>query len=204
MLDLNQKCNKNSFPDTSVWAEVLANSDEYVDQYYSAEKFENMPVVGISWQQAKDFCKWRTEMYEKTQKKYLNPPPKKLEYRLPSPSEWELVANAGYSSKFQKDIDKNEYPLNKLHNIVVKGEVSDSDYKGNPEATITAPVKMYFPNKYGVFNLFGNVSEITNVEGLAKGGGWLTEAKDLKAEKNFDYKKANATLGFRCVCEVYW
>ncbi len=87
---------------------------------------------------------------------------------------------------------------------MVYSENKDSDFKGNPDATITAPVKMYFPNKYGLYNLFGNVSEMTSVEGLAKGGGWQTEEKDIKAEKNFDYKEAKADLGLRCVCEIQW
>ncbi|MEX2590597.1 MAG: SUMF1/EgtB/PvdO family nonheme iron enzyme [Chitinophagales bacterium] len=192
----------SALPDTTVWKKEINDYDEYVNGYYNKIKFINCPVVGISWEQANAYCKWKTESANRE----LAEKPIELNYRLPTVAEWKLAAKAGYSQKLQKTIDKKGYPFNKLHNIVVY----DSTYKGlnkeevNPNASITAPVDMYFPNKYGIFNLFGNVAEMTAEEGVAKGGSWNHTEEEVALEKHQSYEKATAWLGFRCICEVKW
>ena len=50
-----------ALPDTLVWREKLSFNEPYVDYYLRHPAYQDYPVVGVSWNQAKDFCKWRTD-----------------------------------------------------------------------------------------------------------------------------------------------
>jgi sulfatase modifying factor 1 len=50
-----------SLPDTLVWSEELAYNEPYVEYYFRYPSYNYYPVVGVTWQQAHDFCIWRTD-----------------------------------------------------------------------------------------------------------------------------------------------
>ncbi|MBK7884259.1 MAG: SUMF1/EgtB/PvdO family nonheme iron enzyme [Chitinophagaceae bacterium] len=50
-----------ALPDTLVWREELAYNEPYVEYYFRYPSYNFYPVVGVSWQQAHDFCIWRTD-----------------------------------------------------------------------------------------------------------------------------------------------
>lgn len=52
---------KNALPDTLVWRSKLAYNEPYVEYYLRHPAYRDYPVVGVSWLQANDFCKWRTD-----------------------------------------------------------------------------------------------------------------------------------------------
>ena len=52
---------KRALPDTLVWREELAYNEPYVEYYFRYPSYNYFPVVGVSWQQAHDFCIWRTD-----------------------------------------------------------------------------------------------------------------------------------------------
>ena len=52
---------QRALPDTLVWREKLAYNEPYVNYYLRHPAYQDYPVVGISWNQANDFCKWRTD-----------------------------------------------------------------------------------------------------------------------------------------------
>lgn len=52
---------KNALPDTLSWRSPLAFNEKYVDYYLRHPAYRDYPVVGVSWLQASDFCKWRTD-----------------------------------------------------------------------------------------------------------------------------------------------
>lgn len=52
---------KNSLPDTNSWREKLGFNEKYVEYYLRHPAYRDYPVVGVSWQQASEFCKWRTD-----------------------------------------------------------------------------------------------------------------------------------------------
>ena len=52
---------KNATPDTLVWRNALAYNEPYVNNYLRHPSYSNYPVVGVSWIQASEYCKWRTD-----------------------------------------------------------------------------------------------------------------------------------------------
>ncbi|MDA3880046.1 MAG: SUMF1/EgtB/PvdO family nonheme iron enzyme [Prolixibacteraceae bacterium] len=48
-------------PDTLVWRSPLAYNEPYVNNYLRHPSYSNYPVVGVSWEQAAQYCKWRTD-----------------------------------------------------------------------------------------------------------------------------------------------
>ncbi len=52
---------QQTLPDTTVWREELAYNEPYVENYYRHPAFSFYPVVGISWEQAMAYSRWRTD-----------------------------------------------------------------------------------------------------------------------------------------------
>jgi formylglycine-generating enzyme required for sulfatase activity len=51
---------KDALPDTLVWREPLAYNEPMVQGYFRAKAFNDYPVVGVTWVQANNYCRWRT------------------------------------------------------------------------------------------------------------------------------------------------
>lgn len=201
--DTSNEYYKN-LPDTSVWKDANVIIDEsYFNNYFSNSAYRNYPVVGITYQQAVDYCKWRTGVVREIFKnqspnKYF---PQEFIYRLPTKQEWETVAQAGYSQKTLKDFEKKKYKgLPRYNATRAKNKSTSSTTHKNND--ILAPVYSYWENKYGVWQIFGNVAEMTNENGIAKGGSWKDKEEDVSADKDYSYNGPKSWLGFRCVCEI--
>ena len=52
---------ERALPDTLAWREKLAYNEPMVNYYLRHPAYRDYPVVGVSWRQATDFCKWRTD-----------------------------------------------------------------------------------------------------------------------------------------------
>jgi len=52
---------QNALPDTLCWRSPLGFNEKFVDYYLRHPAYRDYPVVGVSWLQANDFCKWRTD-----------------------------------------------------------------------------------------------------------------------------------------------
>ena len=50
-----------ALPDTLVWRSPLAYNEPMVQGYFRAKAFNDYPVVGVSWEQANKYCRWRTD-----------------------------------------------------------------------------------------------------------------------------------------------
>jgi hypothetical protein len=57
-------------------------------------------------------------------------------------------------------------------------------------------------NQRHMYNLVGNVSEMTSEEGKSFGGAWIHSMDEIQNNKIFLYTKPDYWLGFRCACTV--
>lgn len=186
----NSKEHLAVLPDTLVWRDSLSYNEPYVQYYYRHVGYRDFPVVGISYEQALAYCKWRTERvkeyYAIRYKKDWN-----IEYRLPTKEEWEFLSNNMLPS--DKKNKKGEYGMNCIRR---------DDTLSYAGIDVTTPVYSYYPNRFGLYNMFGNVAEMVSEKGIYKGGSWHHEQKYCRAGQNFEYTKPTSWLGFRCVCVV--
>ena len=203
-----------ALPDTLVWRDSIIYTEPLVEYYFRHPSFNNYPAVGISYEQAIEFCKWRTfvvnlGMYMDENKlrnfeEHLNDSfPIKVYYRLPTKKEWEMVASGklpvqefpyGYKDVYTKWKDKKV----RMFNCIFPGDPSpftDSII----EARYTQGIKSFFPNSFGTYNMIGNLAEMVSEKGTAKGGSFFHPLDSCKIFLDQHYERTEAWLGFRCV-----
>ncbi len=197
-------------PDTTVWEQPgVGGGLSFTSYYYRHPSYNNYPVVGISYKQAIAYCDWRSDMVNEYYSRHPSSNPiagKKYRYRLPTLKEWELMAaNKKDINIFPFGVDSTH---TKWHGKWVKSFNCKYDtavaYAGslNDRVALTATVNAYSDNAYGIYNLIGNVSEMTNTEGIAKGGNYTLPVNDCTITASQTYTTATSWLGFRCVCEI--
>ncbi|PLX07454.1 MAG: hypothetical protein C0596_10995 [Marinilabiliales bacterium] len=197
-------------PDTAVWSDDLAYNEPMAKLYFRHPAYSEYPLVGVSYDQAVMYCEWRSDrvnemLFIKINKlnidtlKTATDIPKYVNYRLPSVEEWEAIAQLPYSKRTQKKFRKKKMQGVKKYNLISRDTIISMS---SDMSDITAPAESYWPNKLGVYNIIGNVAEMTSQKELAKGGSWKHEPEEVTVESNFEYDKPHAWLGFRCICDV--
>ncbi|MDJ0714578.1 MAG: bifunctional serine/threonine-protein kinase/formylglycine-generating enzyme family protein [Prochloraceae cyanobacterium] len=194
----------------SVWRAVanLPLIDSYLDPYPSRFKSDNLPVEGVNWYDAIEFCK---RLSKKTGR----------QYRLPSEAEWEYACRAGTTTPFNfgKTIrsDFANYNGRRVYAKEPRGK-----YRKR-----TTPVGSFFPNSFGLYDMHGNVWEWcadfwhnnylgAPTDGSAwyvggdsnnspmRGGSWLDSPRFCRS--GYRSRKVrilrNYLFGFRVVCDV--
>ncbi|MEO1053716.1 MAG: SUMF1/EgtB/PvdO family nonheme iron enzyme [Bacteroidota bacterium] len=68
--------------------------------------------------------------------------------------------------------------------------------------TFTSPVASYFANKMGLYDVVGNVAEMTDQEGKAMGGSWNHPAEESTITSINNYEGPDTAVGFRLFMEV--
>ena len=101
----------NIYPDERIWVRDLTNAqvDILVENYFTTPPFDDYPVVGVTWQQARAFAYWRSKAsanYEwiADYLKYY-----RLNYNLPSEAQW-VYAAGGDMKNNETSSDSNELP----------------------------------------------------------------------------------------------
>lgn len=209
------------YPDTTVWIRDFSYSynEPMHNDYFWHDAYSDYPVVGISWQQAKAFCNWRTKFKNDDQKsrgrQFVN------QFRLPTEAEWEYAARGG--------IEGGTYPWGGPYVISDTGcfmanfKPQRGDYAADA-ALYTVEAKSYEPNDYNLYNMAGNVSEWTNSSydpgayeyvstmnpnagsgqnkrKVIRGGSWKDVAYFLQVStRDYEYQdSARSYIGFRTV-----
>ncbi len=152
------------YPDTTVWIKDFnyAYNEPLYEGYFWHTAYKNYPIVGVTWDQARAFCNYKTKRksdYNLSLKKKKQKP---MAFRLPTEAEWEYAAKGGkenatypWGGPYLQD-DRGCY----LANFKPKrGNYIEDDKKGN--YTYTAPVKQFPKNGFGLFDMAGNVAEWT-------------------------------------------
>jgi hypothetical protein len=145
------------YPDTTVWIKDFNYSynEPMHNDYFWHDAYNDYPVVGVTWHQAKAFCEWRTKTkndYQKTKKKKSLVP----EFRLPTEAEWEFAARGGLQGAMYPW--GGPYTKNDRGCFMANFKPMRGDYSVD-QALYTVEANAYDPNGYNLFNMAGNVSE---------------------------------------------
>ena len=157
----------NVYPDSLVWQRDFSYvyNEPLVKQYFSNASFNDYPVVGVSWEQASAFCRWRTLHNDY----YQGKPGKKdafIEgiYRLPTEAEWEYAARG--NSKINAMYPWGApYARTREGLLMANFKPGRGDYFGGDskyDDITPVKVKSFTENGFGLFDMAGNVAEWTS------------------------------------------
>lgn len=200
------KLSKIAAIDSMGWNNCLKGVDEMA-AYHRHKAFLEYPVVNVSYEAAQAYCEWLTKEYNAApKKKHAN-----VLFRLPNTIEWQNAARGGQEGAMYAwagvDVtDKKGNYLCNFRDIATTLRVPQSkNDKANQPADhylVTAPVDAYSPNKFGLYNVCGNASEMVAEKGFAKGGSWYSPREKVQIVQSEYYKKPEPYIGFRIFMET--
>jgi formylglycine-generating enzyme required for sulfatase activity len=167
----------NVYPDTLAWISDFTYSfnEPMTSNYFWHAAYDEYPVVGVNWKQARAFCIWRTQLINNFRQAngetFLN------EFRLPTESEWEYASRGG--------LDLNPYPWGGPYVRNWRGCFLGNfkPLRGNyidDGGFHTVKVATYAPNDFGLYDMAGNVAEWTS-------NAFDESAYNLSHDLNMDY-----------------
>jgi formylglycine-generating enzyme required for sulfatase activity len=174
-----------------------------------------LPVERVSWHDAREFCSRLSTKTGRT-------------YRLPSEAEWEYACRAGTNTAFYcgETIDNSLANYRARGSQIDRPVASAKQTKGQAETFTekTSPVGKFPANRFGLYDMHGNVWEWCEdiwhesylgapTNGIAwvgdsdkrvlRGGSWHNYARSCRSALRFKWAAENSNyyIGFRVVCE---
>ena len=202
-----------NIPDTLVWRTQWGYREQFVQYYLRHPAYRDYPVVGVSFEQALNFCDYLTEtgnIFLKDKKV------KKILFRLPTEEEWELAARGGLpegtifpwgTSSYRKENGKYKGSLQanfmrgKGDFMVLAGHLNDG-------GDITCQVGSYWPNNFGIYHMAGNVAEMVALpypdeeKLICKGGSWNKRSHKMVISERDTFEVADSWVGLRVFAEI--
>jgi hypothetical protein len=181
---------------------------------------EDCPVVNVSWEDARAFCDWLTKKDRDAGKI-----PRDAYYRLPTDAEWSVAVGLGREDgNSPKDKDgkiKDVYPWGKefpppngagnFADISAKAKFTNwTIIEGYRDGfATTAPVGSFKPNRFGLYDMGGNVWEwcedkydSSGSSRVLRGASWLIrDSSGLLSSFRSSGGPAGrgVSVGYRCV-----
>ncbi len=192
---------------------------------------DDLPVENVSWLDAIAFCNALSESENLTPAYSIDGKAVTWDrsangYRLPTEAEWEYACRAGTTTPFNTEtsISSEEsnyyghYPYEIEENYFSQGNLTT---KPGEYRQTTVAVDSFSPNKWGLYNMHGNVSEWvwdyygeygttdqtdptgaeTGTRRVYRGGGWNDFAKNMRSayRATLPEDKGSFNLGIRLV-----
>jgi sulfatase modifying factor 1 len=167
----------NVYPDTLAWVHDYTYSfnEPMTNMYFWHLAYDQYPVVGVTWKQARAFSIWRSLLLNNfligSGQTIVN------DFRLPTESEWERAARG--------DLDLSPYPWGGPYIRNANGCFL-GNYKPMRGSYIddggfhSVYIYSYNPNDFGLYCMAGNVSEWTS-------NAFDESAYDFEHDLNPDY-----------------
>ena len=218
----------NVYPDTLCWVHdyTYTMNEEFTKNYFTSTAYDNYPVVGVSWLQAKAFCIWRS--------RFLNDYLESIDYqmmndfRLPTEAEWEFAARGGIAAESYPW--GGPYVRNPNGCFLANYEPLRGAYDDDGGVR-TLMVGHYAPNDYGLYDMAGNVAEwcadaysestyiVANAlspfynytakeddplamkRKVVRGGSWKDQKYFIQVQtRSFEFQDTcKSYIGFRCI-----
>ena len=223
---LDEEYIKNARPDMDVIKSGFENTmaEVYMSDYFDNESYNYYPVVGITYNQAVEFTKWRTlYMNEYRAENGLQMSPS---FSLPSYAQWQYAAFGWIKTKCLYPWGSS-YTTDKDGNLMANFKVSSGNYDTSA-ANNSYPTNVYKfrPNGWGIYDMGGNVAEYvidsydisfldygSRLDPVCKsddkikivcGGSYLSSAAELQcgAIDTIPCDLARPDVGFRCILPV--
>ena len=199
---------RDNILDTTVWRHLMAYNEPFVDYYYQHKAYSEYPAVGMTLKQAQAYANWLTEIYA------LKNQSVKIIFSVPTKKQWIRAARGEWQTHYPWDgkymrNSKGAYLSNFKNydaaNIHYNTEINKYEVMSMSqcmEGTITAPAESYYPNKFGIYNMSGNVAELVSDDTVAMGGSWNDTGYDVRVESEQPATQPKSTIGFRMVATI--
>ncbi len=193
---------KEVIADTSVWTKLDSSLTQFGGIYFRSPMFDPYPVIGITHQQAIDFCKWRSDVVNEMlliSKGLLDP-------STDSNFTTEEFLKGAYKTKKPRNL-MVAYVTFRLPTINEFREIAKLDIAQRDKCSQKEERQFNFDllpirticdehNEFQLFHIHDNVSEMVAEEGVFVGASWFQNKTSLAK-----YQGPEPWLGFRCVAE---
>jgi formylglycine-generating enzyme len=201
-----QKQYQQCVPDTNCWTSLATYQEPLMKYYFRHPAYSSYPVVGVSYEAAKQYCNWLTKQYHQNPNRKFE----LVEFRLLTKTEWIFAANKGdttrtypWGSGYIKNNRKAD--LCNYRHVDIQYDSAAKKYIEIPVShpnNVTTNVKAYFPNSFGLYNMSGNVAEMVQESGIAMGGGFNDPPYKVQIKSEKKYEAPSFDIGFRVAMEV--